>query len=630
MPTSDSGLLMLQHEIERLQREERGAGTRNMAEDAGDPAGTTLVTDTDSGDVESLATSETHHEENERSPDTARDETIEEDFLSPTASITEMAEMESRWRLTRMDSNGVVTRGDRTSQVTEIVHDLGIRDLETQSNSSNVARAVSGDDDDWIPPIATTEIGEPSESTEHQTSSDEGSLHPRPGSHATLYRDGASVSSIGATVGSVVAGEEIAKPAAIEELRAVRRAELMRQMAADIDRYSRQRERGFYAEHGYCRNSPESSPERKRSPIRISAAPSSESSPEQEHSPSTTPAPIHRPRTRMGILGNPDSRFPNISPEWERSPVRRSAAPSPEIRRPPTRQILVIGPPVSRFANSAPQPRQRRGPRAPNRSAGRTEPPEDFLRFLVDLNGNRWPRHDDELRFDEDTTGDASRFTYSLAHSVQIPRPPTLDQTESFRALLTELWNISGQDPFVLRVMAMAERSGMDPREGEELLRRWLEFLTHHSQPRYLNIPGQLRWEDMLFWTALRRGWGRWRPRALMVQEARVLLRRRTEFDHTPLRGEITRAQIVAISLPPLEKERLLQLWDDQIIERRTEGRIERINSNWINFAPRAEQTRLESERGMSLEELRLDRLERLIREETIVNAKRFVSKLVP
>jgi hypothetical protein len=115
-----------------------------------------------------------------------------------------------------------------------------------------------------------------------------------------------------------------------------------------------------------------------------------------------------------------------------------------------------------------------------------------------------------------------------------------------------------------------------------------------------------------------------------MVQEARVLLRRRTEFDHTPLRGEITRAQIVAISLPPLEKERLLQLWDDQIIERRTEGRIERINSNWINFAPRAEQTRLESERGMSLEELRLDRLERLIREETIVNAKRFVSKLVP
>jgi hypothetical protein len=128
-------------------------------------------------------------------------------------------------------------------------------------------------------------------------------------------------------------------------------------------------------------------------------------------------------------------------------------------------------------------------------------------------------------------------------------------------------------------VMAMAERSGMDPREGEELRRRWLEFLTHHSQLRYLNIPGQLRWEDMLFWTALRRGWGRWRPSALMVQEARALLQRRTEFDHTPLRGEITRAQIVAISLPPLEKERLLQLWDDQIIERRNEGRIERINS---------------------------------------------------
>jgi hypothetical protein len=119
-----------------------------MAEDAEDPAGTTPVTDADPGDVETLATSETHHEENKRSPDSARGETMEEDFLSSIVSITEMAEMESHWRLARMDSNRVVTRGDRTTQVTEIGHDLGIRDLETQSNSSNVARAVSGDDDD--------------------------------------------------------------------------------------------------------------------------------------------------------------------------------------------------------------------------------------------------------------------------------------------------------------------------------------------------------------------------------------------------------------------------------------------------------------------------------------------------
>ena len=178
----------------------------------------------------------------------------------------------------------------------------------------------------------------------------------------------------------------------------------------------------------------------------------------------------------------------------------------------------------------------------------------------------------------------------------------------------------------------MADRTGMDPREGEELLRRWLEFLTHHSQPRYLNIPGQLRWEDMLFWTAFRRGWGTWRPNDMFIQDVRRLLQNRTEFDHTPtspLRVEISRDQIIAANLPPSENTRLLQLWDDRYVERRTPGRIERILSNWNNFAPIAEQTRLESERGMSLEELRLDRLERLIREETIVNANRYVSKLL-
>lgn len=164
------------------------------------------------------------------------------------------------------------------------------------------------------------------------------------------------------------------------------------------------------------------------------------------------------------------------------------------------------------------------------------------------------------------------------------------------------------------------------------MLRRWSTFVTHHRQQRYLNIPGQLKWEDMLFWTALRRGWGTWRPSDRMIQEVMALLQVRTEFDHTPtvqLRGEMTRARIIATSLPPLENIRLLRLWDERFWERRSPGRIERILSNWISFAPRAEQTRLESERGMPLAELRLNWLERLIREETIVNAKRCVSKLL-
>jgi hypothetical protein len=135
----------------------------------------------------------------------------------------------------------------------------------------------------------------------------------------------------------------------------------------------------------------------------------------------------------------------------------------------------------------------------------------------------------------------------------------------------------------------------------------------------------------MLFWTAFRRGWGTWRPNDIFIQDVRRLLQNQTEFDHTPtspLSVEITRDQIIAANLPRSENTRFFQLWDGRF----DEGVLRReLNafSNWNNFAPRAEQTRLELERGMPLEELRLDRLERLLREETIVNAKRYVSILL-
>jgi hypothetical protein len=101
---------MLQHEIERLQREERRAQARNTAEDVRDPAETTLVTDTDPRDDESLATSETHHEENERSLDGAGNETIEGGIPPPTFNITEMAAMNARGHGFRMTSDGVMRR----------------------------------------------------------------------------------------------------------------------------------------------------------------------------------------------------------------------------------------------------------------------------------------------------------------------------------------------------------------------------------------------------------------------------------------------------------------------------------------------------------------------------------------
>jgi hypothetical protein len=114
--------------------------------------------------------------------------------------------------------------------------------------------------------------------------------------------------------------------------------------------------------------------------------------------------------------------------------------------------------------------------------------------FLVDQNESKWPRNVVEERFDEDMPGDAFLFTYSLANLVQVPPPPTVEQTESSRrriagAFIRSRYNF-GEAPFIMRVMVMAESRGMDPREVEALLNSWSSLLTRRGALRYRNIPG--------------------------------------------------------------------------------------------------------------------------------------------
>jgi hypothetical protein len=51
--------------------------------------------------------------------------------------------------------------------------------------------------------------------------------------------------------------------------------------------------------------------------------------------------------------------------------------------------------------------------------------------------------------------------------------------------------------------------------------------------------------------------------------------------------------------------------------------RTEQILDQWLDFRNYCEETRIESEFRLTTEELRSDRLERLVREERLINARR-------
>lgn len=188
------------------------------------------------------------------------------------------------------------------------------------------------------------------------------------------------------------------------------------------------------------------------------------------------------------------------------------------------------------------------------------------------------------------------------------------------------------QDTLQRRMIVAAVADGMDPREACEFLQAWRRFARNKE---WNDVPGMLSMRHMQFWSALRKGWGTerwsiWRPSDRFLAQVRTMLLEGLRFTHTPWEGSYAgssgtdpmanlTSRIADSGLPREEIERLNELFGGD----REWTRIARTFHEWLAAAEFVQQQRIAGEMSLSIEDIRLDRLERLIREEWLLNGVR-------
>jgi hypothetical protein len=386
-----------------------------------------------------------------------------------------------------------------------------------------------------------------------------------------LQREDESISDTGATVGDSTVGSTATENAEsetqptreqqLEEIR-VRREDLMRQMSADIANYALERERAFGQEHEYRLHSPQSSPEReKASPV------------------------------ESDDNGNDTTSSNGVSPR--------------------TLPARVDGHSISRPSQNA---------TSVTDSALVRDPTEDFTNALVEASS---VQHRVRRGMGGIPNSRGTRIQYSLA-------PPSYNAAdEQDQARFRQAAGILA--PPCSTIILVAESDGMDVREGIEFLREWDSFSTNW-QPLYVETSDTVPISTIMFWTTLRWGWGRnfWRPSRAMRTQITSLLQEHTIFDHVSrlvdILAEGSGDTIESILISQLrgsdfgdeERGRFLRLIDDG----QSPEWISRLIRNWIVFSPLVEDTRLPSEDYLTRQQLRCDRLERLIREARLLGCR--------
>ncbi|KAF8850269.1 hypothetical protein BDZ45DRAFT_751922 [Acephala macrosclerotiorum] len=227
------------------------------------------------------------------------------------------------------------------------------------------------------------------------------------------------------------------------------------------------------------------------------------------------------------------------------------------------------------------------------------------------------------------------RLRYCLAERWQ----ESTNVVEEYNEVLDYLTTITSEiEATLLRtVIGIAMADGMSMGEAAAFLFYWMILREQDADvmEHYPSVPTMLPTSIIMFWFALRRGWSRWRPSLRMLNKVREFLQQNTSLNHAVVRqadGDNVDseeeldvlANIESSVLPDVEKERLRKLVDD---EQMTGARINRVFENWVAYEAIVEDTRLASEEHFSRAELRLDRLERIIREERIVNARRTLGR---
>jgi hypothetical protein len=170
-------------------------------------------------------------------------------------------------------------------------------------------------------------------------------------------------------------------------------------------------------------------------------------------------------------------------------------------------------------------------------------------------------------------------------------------------------------------LMVSASRNGMNVQEGIAFLNEWFLWLEH-TQDNSPDVFGFLPMRWIQFWVALRRGWGNWHPSQYMLDDVRRILLPSSIFRHVPMTGQLANVELNVLrnitrsgsTLLPGEQARLERLLE----ERSCPGRVSTILDDWETYLRRYILFRQSNDPG-----LRLDRLERLIREERAINAHR-------
>jgi hypothetical protein len=119
-----------------------------------------------------------------------------------------------------------------------------------------------------------------------------------------------------------------------------------------------------------------------------------------------------------------------------------------------------------------------------------------------------------------------------------------------------------------------------------------------------------------------------WIPSSSMLVAMRELLRDNTTIDHSiPGRNVpivVVMHNVEASILPEQEKARFAKLLAEGV----PHARIHRLFDNWAMCEENVEETRMSSEKHFTILELRIDRLERIIREENFINGRLAVRML--
>ncbi|KUJ12956.1 uncharacterized protein LY89DRAFT_721774 [Mollisia scopiformis] len=412
-------------------------------------------------------------------------------------------------------------------------------------------------------------------------------------------------SSAGATTGSTAATDDAVMPITGNIIHPRGQEQLMREMVADIQRYDRQRESELEREYGYSRWSPESSPERytlRSSSVAIRQAVRSMA-----------------PRGRWDLGG--DEGDLGAVATLASLPVLEGSTVNERQRQQRIRNVragLAEGFGNGEQADSR-QPLQRLAMDQP-------DPSDEFLRMLIASH----PPYSYEMEaHDEDTmlTETQRAFRYGFADPSI---PMTQQQEDDFQDLRfdlrTRLESVALGMEIVVRMLDAVILDGMDRRDASHILLQWSLYMSGlHAAQLYHNLPYMLPPPVLALWTAVRRGWGSWSPDASFLEEVKDILQGYTVFDYridvdpTSLERNGLLSNVRLSALPPEEKA-----FFEELIEQRSNKLVSVaiVFRDWAMFAPTIDDTmRLESEQHFSRNQLRMDRLARLVREERAINA---------